>query len=184
MRWLWIVGSTLIVACGASQVQTRKLADGSLSFTCELPMEECVRAAQQSCRYQRFRILEGTSETRVRDVAPFEQTYHTSRLRIMCSNDGGEPLLSLDAAKPTGTAQPGASETKAQACSTGETRACIGSGACQGGQACLPDRSGFGPCDCGPTPPAPPAGASDLPAPAAPVNSEAAPPPAAPVPSP
>lgn len=34
-------------------------------------------------------------------------------------------------------------------CSTGETRTCVGPGACQGGQSCLPDGSGFGPCDCG-----------------------------------
>jgi hypothetical protein len=35
------------------------------------------------------------------------------------------------------------------ACGLGETRACLGPGACSGAQECRGDRSGFGPCDCG-----------------------------------
>lgn len=35
------------------------------------------------------------------------------------------------------------------ACVKGITQACVGAGGCQGGQACLPDGSGFSPCDCG-----------------------------------
>src|SRR5260370_7170510 len=34
-------------------------------------------------------------------------------------------------------------------CVPGSTQACFGPGACRGGQQCLPDRSGWGPCDCG-----------------------------------
>jgi hypothetical protein len=36
-----------------------------------------------------------------------------------------------------------------QACTPGETQQCFGPGACNGGQSCLSDGSGFGPCDCG-----------------------------------
>lgn len=35
-------------------------------------------------------------------------------------------------------------------CVPGVTQACLGPGACSGAQACLPDGSGFGSCDCGP----------------------------------
>lgn len=35
------------------------------------------------------------------------------------------------------------------ACVPGASVACVGPGACQGGQVCLPDGSGYGPCDCG-----------------------------------
>jgi hypothetical protein len=35
------------------------------------------------------------------------------------------------------------------ACTPGTTQACVGPGACQGGQFCLPDGMGFSPCDCG-----------------------------------
>jgi hypothetical protein len=38
---------------------------------------------------------------------------------------------------------------KHPACVKGVTQACVGPGGCSGGQACLPDGSGFGPCDCG-----------------------------------
>lgn len=34
-------------------------------------------------------------------------------------------------------------------CVPGATQACVGPGACSGGQSCLPDGSGFGACDCG-----------------------------------
>lgn len=36
-----------------------------------------------------------------------------------------------------------------KACNVGDTRPCVGPGACQGGQSCIADGSGFGPCDCG-----------------------------------
>jgi hypothetical protein len=174
MRWIWIV-ATLFVGCsGGAQVQSRKLDDGSLSFTCELPMEDCVRVAAERCRYQRFRILEGTSETRVRDVPPMEQSYHTSRLVIACTQDGDNPLISLTAPTPSAKPAPDAPQTHGPACTIGETRTCVGPGACNGGQACLPDRSGFGPCDCGP---APAAAAADSAASSAPAPST---PPAAP----
>lgn len=34
-------------------------------------------------------------------------------------------------------------------CTPGETRECVGPGACRGGQSCLMDGSGFSACDCG-----------------------------------
>lgn len=36
-----------------------------------------------------------------------------------------------------------------RACDAGHTRVCVGPGACPGGQACLPDGSGWTSCDCG-----------------------------------
>jgi hypothetical protein len=151
MRWFCLVGVTLLAACGAAEVQSQKLKDGSWSFTCELSMDECIRRVQEQCRNQRYRILEGTSETRLRDAPPFEKAYHTSRLHLTCTDDGANVLLSSD--KPQ--AEPGKSEAAAPACSAGETRTCVGAGACKGGQACLPDGKGFGACDCGPSGAAP-----------------------------
>jgi hypothetical protein len=171
MRWLGLSSFVVLSACGAGEFQSQKLADGSYTFTCELAMDECIRRAQDQCKNQRYRILEGTSETRLRDAPPFERAYHTSRLRLRCTDDGANVLLKLDsenADKPK----------PAAGCTTGETRACVGPGACKGGQACLPDRSGFGSCDCGGPPPplTPPASTPPPPSPP-PVNS--APPPLA-----
>jgi hypothetical protein len=190
MRWLTLSTFVLLVACGAAEFQSQKLADGSYTFKCELSMDECIRRAQDSCKNQRYRILEGTSETRLRDAPPFERAYHTSRLHLACTDDGANVLLSVDSQKS-------AAPKGERSCAIGETRACIGAGACKGGQTCLADGSGFGSCDCGPaaappasepatnppapgsTPPASPSDAPVTPAPAAPAPGAA---PAAPAP--
>jgi hypothetical protein len=53
---------------------------------------------------------------------------------------------------PPSTALPASSKPAAgasSACVPGATQACVGPAACNGGQSCLADGSGFGPCDCG-----------------------------------
>jgi hypothetical protein len=155
MRWFCLVSVILLAACGAAEVQSQRLKDGSYNITCQLPMDECVRRVQDNCQVQRYRILEGTSEVKLRDAPPFEKAYHTSRLHLVCTNDGGEPLLSLDGEKPS-AAQPAPASSTSKVCTTGETRACVGPGACKGGQACSPNGQGFGACDCGPVTPTAP----------------------------
>jgi hypothetical protein len=131
-----LLGLLALVSCGASEVKSQRLQDGSWKFTCELSMDECIRRAQTTCRNQRFRIIEGTSETRLRDAPPYEKAYHTSNVHLVCTDLGSDVLLDVGTKKGAG-------------CTKGETRACVGAGACKGGQACLPDGSGFGSCDCG-----------------------------------
>jgi hypothetical protein len=147
-----LLGSLLLLACGGVPgINSQKLADGTWSVTCDLPMEDCIRQVEETCRSQRYRILEATSETRVRDVPPVESTYHTSRLHLVCNNGDGANLMSVQTAtRPAAETAPGLSA----ACTTGQTRECVGPAACKGGQSCLPDHSGFSPCDCGP--PSPP----------------------------
>jgi hypothetical protein len=152
MPRLWLLGVIGLVACSGPEFKQQRLQDGSLQIECDLAMDECVRRAQDLCNYQRFRILDGTSETRVSDVPPLQRAHRTSRLHLKCTNDGAQPLLSLDR-PPAVSVQP---LPPTSVCTPGETRACVGPGACQGGQSCLPDRSGFGSCDCGPV--APPVG--------------------------
>lgn len=154
MRSLILSCFWLLTACGPPQIQQEKLQDGSIKVTCQLPMDDCIRRTQDACENQRFHIIDGTSETRLRDAPPYERAYHTSRLHFACTNDGGKPLLSLDAPPPPATPEPKAPAPRT--CAAGETRICVGPAACKGGQACLADGKGFGPCDCGPTPPPPP----------------------------
>lgn len=178
MRWFSLASVSLLAACGAAEVQSQKLKDGSYNVTCELSMDECIRRVQDQCKNQRYRILEGTSETRLRDAPPFEKAYHTSRLHLTCTDDAADVLLSTD--KPAASAKPadgGQKPAAARSCAKGETRTCVGAGACQGGQACLEDGSGFGVCDCGPTPgiaatppPAEPASAATQPVISPPVS--------------
>ena len=148
MRWFVLTGLALLTACGAAEFQSQKRGDGSYRIQCELPMDECIRRARSTCQHQRYRILEGTSETRLRDAPPFEQAYHTSRLHLKCT-DGDDFLLAIDS-KNNQNAAPSPSKV----CSAGETRVCVGAGACKGGQACLPDGTSFGSCECAPEAPA------------------------------
>jgi hypothetical protein len=149
MPRFWLLGVIGLVACSGPEFKQQRLQDGSLQIDCDLAMDECVRKAQDLCNYQRFRILDGTSETRVSDVPPFERAHRTSRLHLKCTNDGAEPLLALDRPLAVSVQPP----PPTLSCTPGETRACVGPGACQGGQSCLPDRTGFGACDCGPVAP-------------------------------
>ncbi|RYZ10019.1 MAG: hypothetical protein EOO73_00075 [Myxococcales bacterium] len=157
MRRLVLLGSLSLLACGTPEARTQKLNDGSWSFTCELPMEDCIRHAEKTCRTQRYRIIDGRSEVRVRDVIPLETSYYTSRLHLVCNEEDGAALLASQKTPAASSAE--ATAQLAPVCTTGETRECVGAAACKGGQSCLPDRSGFSPCDCGPLPLAPAAAA-------------------------
>ena len=165
----------LLLACTAAEVQSQRLKDGSWSFTCELAMDECIRRVQEHCPAQRYRIIEGTSETRLRDAPPFERAYHTSRLHIQCNDAGANVLISTKGSTDSSLKS---TATPAKACGVGETRACTGPGGCKGGQSCLADGTGFGSCDCGSA--TPPAAA----APAAPAPASTPAPPASVVPLP
>jgi hypothetical protein len=173
MRRFSLVGLLILTACGASEIEQQQLKDGSLNITCQLSMDECLRRVQDQCKNQRYRILEGTSETRLRDAPPFERAYHTSRVHLTCNDDGANVLLSLDSSKAA-----------APTCEPGATRQCVGPGACKGGQACSADGKGFGNCDCGPktvTPAAPDAASTPA---SQPASTGDTPPTAAPAPAP
>jgi len=160
----------LLAACNTRQVTTRRLNDGSLSVTCRLSMADCMQRVQDECEQQRFRILEGSSETRLSDVPPYERAYHTSQLRLMCGNDT-KALFDFGSKKPDGATPPPPRPAPAS-CSRGQTRECVGPGACKGGQVCLPDGTGFGACDCGPAPSTAAAASSAVPSVPAPAPPE------------
>src|SRR5688500_13917847 len=90
-----LLGLLALASCGASEVQSQKLKDGSWKFKCELTMDECIRRVQSNCKHQRFRILEGTSETRLRDAPPYEKAYHTSHVHLVCTDLGSDVLVDV-----------------------------------------------------------------------------------------
>jgi hypothetical protein len=147
MRWRWIVGLVLLGACRAGAFEQQRLADGSWQLTCRAPMDACVREIEKTCRDKRYRIVGGSSELRLRDAPPYETEYPTSRIGFVCSGVEA-PVVGAPAA-------PDASDLVSRMCGPGDTRICVGAGACSGGQTCKPDGSGFGPCDCGSTAPLP-----------------------------
>lgn len=186
MRWSFLGSLTMLAACAGPEVTTQPMKDGSFAVTCRLPMAECLRRVEDRCPLQRFRIIQGVSATHLRDAPPFERAYHVSQLQVVCTGDDRESLPPI-ADKAAGSP---AVAPASHGCSRGETRECVGPGACKGGQACLPDQSGFGDCDCGSTRAAPaPAADAGVPGatPASPsgaTDAAVAPPPPEPAPAP
>jgi hypothetical protein len=58
------------------------------------------------------------------------------------------PKVAPAPAEPRTDAHPAPAD-KGLHCVPGASQACVGPGGCQGGQVCLPDGGGLGPCDCG-----------------------------------
>jgi hypothetical protein len=142
----YLLGSLFLAGCATGNVERHRLADGSWQFTCKLSMDECVRHVEQVCSDKRYRILAGNSQNIVRDVPPGTREYHTSDLTVTCGDEGAP---SPEGAGPT-LARPAASA--GPVCVAGTTQACVGTAGCAGGQACRPDGTGYGPCDCGTAP--------------------------------
>jgi hypothetical protein len=149
-----VCGLGLMAACAMTRsVERRQLADGSWQVKCRLPMDACVREFESVCPDGRYRILGGVSRRDVRDVAPVVREYRTSELSVICSSAAAE--LPVETAAPSFLPPPpdaGSTPMVARGplCVAGASQACVGPGGCSGGQACRPDGSGFGPCDCGP----------------------------------
>lgn len=93
-------------------------------------------------------------------VARWEATVILSRL-MRLSTLGGVTLLCLlacrDVRRNAADRDAGANSQNGNGgngntgsvCVAGTTQECVGPGACEGAQECLPDRSGWSPCDCG-----------------------------------
>jgi hypothetical protein len=102
-------------------------------------------------------VLEAHEELKRAGPNTAEVEMFRSHARIRCRKMTAVFGDSSDEARtppavPSGA--PAASSAAPKVCAPGVTQVCVGTGACQGGQRCLPDGSGFGPCDCGTPSPA------------------------------
>jgi hypothetical protein len=132
--WLWLA-ALLGLSCGSSMT-TQKLPDGTWKVTCKSSLEQCSRRAHEVCGKSEHRIVSGSSENKLYGTPGNQVSVGRSAVIVAC-----------DGAPGSATAPPPAERTRV--CTPGSTLRCFGPGACNGGQACLPDGSGFGPCDCG-----------------------------------
>lgn len=167
-----------IVSCASFQNAERKrLPDGSYELTCRSRLSLCLVEMQDSCTDAGYDVLDASEERKRAGPPTAEVETIRSRARIRCrkatavfgSPEPEAPPIPSSAAPPPVPPPPPA------VCQPGATQVCVGTGACQGGQQCLPDGSGFGACDCGPPATAvPPENPPPLPGSASP---SAAPPP-------
>lgn len=182
-RWLSAAAAVVAAACASQQsYKTERLPDGTIRLECRSPLQSCLANADVLCKNAAYDVLRARDQ---RDkyggeLGSGQVEVRTSEAVIRCGVSE-EPLISLSPGSPPPPAKPRPLPPPAppkNVCVPGTTQACVGPGGCSGGQSCLPNGSGFGPCDCGPLglPPAAPAGSSPPSASAAP---SAAPPPSA-----
>ncbi len=166
-----------LVACPlgcAHGTAIQKLDADTYRITCpELPLDRCLaEAASNACDKRAYFVARGISELNVRgqSEAPDLATSSEAIIRCAPTRSWGDQAKELMAAAPAGSAasSPASSPDKRQSvCAPGSTQTCVGAAACQGGQACKPDGSGYEPCNCGSPTSAP---STPAPAPAPPTE--------------
>ena len=85
-----------------------------------------------------------------RDVTPVPDARPPAHASPVPSPAAPAPIAPAAVAPTPASQFPASSKPASGAiCVPGSTQACVGPAACNGGQSCLPDGSGFAPCDCG-----------------------------------
>jgi hypothetical protein len=163
-------------ACASSSgIERKAQPDGSYRVDCRQPLTRCLTAIEEVCGAG-YSVVQAREERRYLGPREINAPYVSSVVVARCGAQGGATTASTSepapAAASSGGEPSGPSPSTRGGCFPGATQACVGAGACRGGQQCLADGTAFGPCDCGgpavPTAPLTPAPAPALPMPAQP----------------
>lgn len=145
------------------------MPDGSSVLKCHAPLGKCIDSIDTLCKGNSYEILYARDDQKIYGSENESQIENRSSIAAVHCLGPHEKIRGADAAAayalPAGvdpksdvaasstpnaaTASSANSAGLARTCTPGATEACVGPAACSGGQACLPDGSGFGPCDCG-----------------------------------
>lgn len=164
-RATWFLAiSLLFSSAGCTKAKISRAPDGVVRLECPRGMRDCVAQAEKMCNLHDkeagYTILDGRSDKIIMNKdGQYRHAAEVADLEVRCGKDarseeqGITSQLTLPprtdeevAPEGTSTAQPVATVLL---CTKGSTQACVGAGACQGGQVCLQDGSGYGACDCG-----------------------------------
>lgn len=145
--------------CACAAARPIPQGDGSYRLECTAGLASCANRAAAVCGDQGYYVVEGSEWPKVYGSPDGEQVaVDRSEIVFRCGNREREVVLPSTRPppppEPTPRARPAKPPSPApkpeRLCTPGATQSCVGSGRCSGGQACLPDGSGFGVCDCGP----------------------------------
>jgi hypothetical protein len=158
----------MLLGCSRQAVERQRLPDGTFVYSCESELPACLSKVDEVCKGGPYFVHGAWDEPKTSGVEQYQVESHRSRVHFRCVTPGSlEKNLSDPSAKapaavasapepskaaPASTTQPSPPApppATARACVPGTTQSCVGAAACSGGQACLADGSGFGPCDCG-----------------------------------
>ncbi len=159
-RWFWLM--IAFGACSPAAMPAARRADGSWHLRCGASLDGCVQHAAELCKNRGYVVLSGMSKRQLygAELGVSQVEVRESELDIACADARGDLPSVLSAqpvtssAAPLVPAAPAAigSGARVVSCTPGATQRCVGAAACAGGQACLPDGSGYAVCDCGQTP--------------------------------
>ncbi len=166
VTWFLLAACALVGGACSPNIKTAIGPNNSHVITCGNGMSSCVTKAAKICGEDGYTVLEGVS--RPKRLGGSSSSYQTmselAELTVRCGlpEDVEEEETEIIYKLPERTDEPvevpdAPPRAPATACTPGSTLACVGPGACQGGQICLESGQGYGPCDCG-------AGQSDAPA--------------------
>jgi hypothetical protein len=155
----------MAVACSRAGVEVQRLPNGAKQLKCDAPLEQCLRYVDDVCKGGSYEVLYAKDERQLYGSEQSQVEGHRSQAEVHCLRSNADSLATstpppASAAPPSTSPAPAASSPprvvkSERACVPGATQSCVGAGACAGGQACLPDGSGFAACDCGAAAPAP-----------------------------
>lgn len=140
--------------CATASVSVQPRADGTKHLRCKTSLPGCLDEAERLCQGRHYVVLRAVDEHDHRGGPELNLDVRTSEAIVRCGPAISWPAGQDPMALPTETAPVAPAPTPvappaARACVPGVTQPCTGPAACSGGQACLADASGFGPCDCG-----------------------------------
>ena len=156
-----LLGFSISSACASqSGVQKQELERGVFQLDCPAPLGRCSEEADKTCDGRGYDVVEGYDQRKLYGHAAGQSQVEgrTSRLVVSCRGPRGESKVPTTA---PATTTPRAA--RPLLCTPGATQRCVGAGACDGGQSCLADGSGYGACDCGKVAPAAPASPTPVP---------------------
>lgn len=175
---LWLgFGFSLALGCATTKVTT--LPGGGFRITCD-GLADCATRAEKICGTKGVSVVTARSSTKV--LGGPSSNYQAAATTAFLEGTCGEPKPAVEAgagdenavytvqASPDASGEPEGAprgDASGRACVPGASQKCFGPGACEGGQACLPDGSGFGACEC--------AAPTALPAPAPTASSASTP---------
>ncbi len=156
---LSLLSISLLPALGCTRVEAARAPDGAYVLSCERGMSACVNQAAKICGDDGYTILGGVSSNHLLggSSSSYRAVAESAELSVRCGIEVPEknregiyelPERTDDPVPPT--SEPASKVPPApRVCTPGATQKCVGSGACDGGQICVADGSGFGSCDCG-----------------------------------
>jgi hypothetical protein len=145
------------LAC-AHSTTVEKIEYGTYRISCsDSPLDRCLAdAANNACDRGPYYLLRGISNINNRGPVELPDVTHSSQAIIKCGpktglGEDGKAFMGGAPAPSTAApaAAPAPSAAKPAICAPGSTQPCTGSAACQGGQSCREDGTGYTPCDCG-----------------------------------